>query len=218
MRAAPHALVAPDADEARRLLQDELARPAYVEAQPNIFERLLADVLRSIGRLLDGVGGLGPGPGTLVIALGAVLLVVVAVVLVRPRLNARGQKQEAAVFEDGARRAAEHHRRRSAALASGRDWNGAVAELLRAVIRSAEERVVVDEQPGRTASEAAGQLGSASPSLAPDITWLADLFNETHYGSGTATADDYRRAADVDARFLAERPGAGSTTTPAAPR
>ena len=34
-------LPAPDAEEARRLLQDELAKSAYVEAQPNIVERIL---------------------------------------------------------------------------------------------------------------------------------------------------------------------------------
>ncbi|MDQ0735544.1 DUF4129 domain-containing protein [Arthrobacter agilis] len=212
-------LIAPDADEARRLLQEELAKPAYVEAQPNIFERILAEFLRGIGRLLDGVEGLGAGPGTLLVAVGAALVIVVAVVLIRPRLNARGRKQDTAVFDDGARRSAEHHRRRSAELASDRDWNGAVAELLRAIIRSAEERVVVEEQVGRTATEAAGQLGGAFPALAPDIARLADLFNETHYGSGTAGADDYRRAVELDGRLASEQPGRRTgTTTPAAPR
>ena len=83
-------LPAPDAEEARRLLQDELAKSAYVEAQPNIVERILGDLLRSIVDLLDGMRGLGAGPGTLVLAVGAALVVVVAVLLVRPRLNARG--------------------------------------------------------------------------------------------------------------------------------
>lgn len=219
MTTGPGTPLTPDADEARRLLQDELAKAAYVEAQPTIFERILADVLRSLGRLLDGVQGLGSGPGTLLVALGAAALIVVAVVLVRPRLNPRGRTQEAAVFEDGARRSADHHRRRSSELAAVGNWNGALAELLRAIIRSAEERVVVEEQAGRTATEAAVQLGGMFPSLAPDIAWLADRFNETHYGSGTATADDHRRAAALDAQLTAERPAAPrGTTTPAAPR
>ena len=212
-------LPAPDAEEARRLLQDELAKSAYVEAQPNIVERILGDLLRSIVDLLDGMRGLGAGPGTLVLAVGAALVVVVAVLLVRPRLNARGRRPEAGVFDDGVRRSAAFHRSRASALAADGDWNGAVAEVLRAVIRSAEERVVIEEQPGRTATEAALQLGGAFPSLSSDITWLADRFNETHYGSGAATGEDYRRASSLDGRLTAERPSAaGTATTPAAPR
>ncbi|TKV29686.1 DUF4129 domain-containing protein [Arthrobacter sp. NamB2] len=209
----------PDADEARTLLEQELAKPSYVEAQPSIFERIIGDALRGLARLFDGLGGLGAGPGTLVVAVGAALIIIVAIVLIKPRLNARGKQQEEAVFDDGARRSANHHRSRAAAHAHAGEWNGAVAELLRAVIRSAEERVVIDEQPGRTATEASLQLGAVFPPVSPDIEWLADLFNETHYGSGTATAQDYRRASDVDARLSSERPAqSASPTTLAAPR
>jgi hypothetical protein len=212
-------LLTPDADEARRLLEEELARSAYVEAQPNIFERILADVLRGLARLLDGFGGLGAGPGTLVLAVGAALIIAVAVLLIKPRLNARGRRVEAAVFDDGERHSAEQHRTRAAEYAAKGDWNGAVAELLRAVIRSAEERVVIDEQPGRTATEAGIQLGAAFPGAPADITWLADLFNETHYGSGSASGDDHRRAAALDAHLSGERPmQAPAPTAPAAPQ
>ncbi len=37
MTTGPGTPLTPDADEARRLLQDELAKAAYVEAQPTIF-------------------------------------------------------------------------------------------------------------------------------------------------------------------------------------
>lgn len=212
-------LLAPDAEEARRLLEEELAGRAYVEAQPGLLERILTEVLRSLGRLLDGVGGLAPGPGTLVLALGAALLIIVAVVLIRPRLNARGRNRESAVFDDALTHSADHHRGRAAALAAGGDWNGAVTETLRAVIRSAEERLVVADQPGRTATEAAAQLGAVFPTLSLDVAWLAEVFNETHYGNGTASGGDYRRAAGIDARLVAERPvTSADTATPVAPR
>ncbi|MHA7241074.1 DUF4129 domain-containing protein [Arthrobacter sp. TMS1-12-1] len=211
--------LSPDADEARRLLTEELARAPYVDAQPGILQRILAEFLRGVARLLDGVGGLGAGPGTLVLALGAVLVIVVAVVLIRPRANMRGRTHESAVFDDGATRSADHHRGRAAALAADGDWNGAVAEVLRALIRSAEERLVVADQPGRTATEAAAQLGAAFPPLSADVAWLADVFNETHYGSGTASEEAYRRAAGLDARLSSARPARpGGTTAPAAPR
>lgn len=212
--------LAPGTDEARRLLEEELTEPAYLEAQPNIFERLLADVLRSLARLFDGVTGLGAGPGTLVVAVGAVILIAVAVLLIKPRLNARGRQQEAAVFDGEDGRSAEEHRRRAALHAADGEWNTAVAELLRAIIRSAEERLVIDERPGRTATEAGLQLQAAFPGAGPDIIWLADLFNETHYGSGEASGDDHGRAAGLDARLTSERAASGSapSTTMTAPR
>ncbi|MHA7178508.1 DUF4129 domain-containing protein [Arthrobacter sp. MDB2-24] len=209
----------PDSDEARRLLEEELAKAAYVEAQPNLVERMLGDILRSIVRLLDGLGGLGAGPGTLVVAIGAALLILLAVVLIKPRLNARGRTSEAGVFDDTGKRSGAHHRNRAAGLARNGDWNAAVAELLRAIIRSAEERLVIEEQPGRTATEAGLHLGGVFPSLSSDVAWLADLFNETRYGSGTATDEDYRRAAGLDTRLSSERPlRAGGTTPLVAPQ
>lgn len=201
--------LAPDADEARGLLEDELAKTVYVEAQPSIFERILTDLLRGIARLFDGIGSLGAGPGTLVLAIGAALVIVVAVVLIKPRLNARGRTPEAAVFDDATHLTAAQYRDRASAHAAGGDWNRAVADVLRAVIRASEERVVIAEQPGRTATEAAVQLGRVHPALSPDIAWLADLFNETHYGKGTATGEQYRRASLLDASFSSARP-AGS--------
>lgn len=210
---------APDAEEARRLLEQELTKPAYVEAQPNIAERLLGEFLRAVVRFLDGLGGLGAGPGTLVLVIGALLVVVVAIVLVRPRLNARGKGQEADVFAGDTRYSAAQHRERATAAAAVSDWNTAVAELLRAIIRDAEERVVVAEQAGRTATEAAVQLGGVFPSLVSEVTWLADVFNETHYGNGSASEADYRRAATIDGRLSSERPApAGGSAAPAAPR
>ncbi len=209
----------PDAEESRRLLEEELAKPAYVEAQPNIFERMINAFVRSIAELLDGMGGADAGLGTVILALGAALIIVVAVVLIRPRLNPRGRAKEAGVFDDDPRRTAAEHRSRADHFAAKDDWNGAVAEILRAMIRSAEERLVVDDQPGRTATEAAIQLGGSFPALASEVGWLADLFNETHYGSGRATRADYQRAVRIDRQLAAERPARPSEPAgPAAPQ
>ncbi|WDF32428.1 DUF4129 domain-containing protein [Arthrobacter agilis] len=215
-------LLAPDAEEARRLLREELEKAPYVDARPGLLERVLTDVLQGILSVFDGVRGLDAGLGTLVVAIGAAVLIAVAIVLIRPRLNARGRTADAGVFQDGARRSAAHHRDRASACASVADWNGAVAEVLRAVIRSAEERVLVAEQPGRTATEAALHLGAVFPACAGEIGLLSDLFNETHYGSGTATERDYRQAAGLDQRLETEdlrRADAGAgMTAPAVPR
>ncbi|KNC19537.1 hypothetical protein AC792_05385 [Arthrobacter sp. RIT-PI-e] len=212
-------LLAPDAAEARRLLDEELAKTPYLDAQPNLLERVIEGVLRSIGEFLDGLTGLGAGPGTVVLAIGAALVVLIAVLLVKPRLNARGRTTGTAVFEDGGRYSAAEHRTRASGFAATGDWNSAVAETLRALIRTAEERLVLDEQPGRTAAEAGVQLGAVFPALAPEIRRLTGLFDETRYGSGQASAEDHRRAVAVDTAASAERPGRSlDTTTMAAPR
>ncbi|WP_168796546.1 DUF4129 domain-containing protein [Arthrobacter echini] len=209
----------PDADEARRILEEELSKSVYVEARPNLLERIISDILRAAGRFIDGLGGLGPGAGTLVLALGAAVVVVLAIVLTRPRSTARGPRREQGVFDGGARLSAADHRNRSSVLAADGDWNGALAELLRAIIRSAEERVLLDEQPGRTASEAAVQLGGVFPSAAAEISWLAELFNETRYGRGAASHAQYERVAALEARLSAAQPArTGPPATPAAPR
>lgn len=219
---APAGLLTPDADEARRLLEEELARQVYVDAEPGIVERAITAVLRALARLLDGLGGLGAGPGTVVLAIGAVLVIVVAILLIRPRLNARGRAQDAPVFEDGTGHSAAEHRARAAALGDEGNWNDAVAESFRALIRSAEERVLVDEQRGRTATEAASQVGTVLADLAPGITSLAELFNETQYGSGRATAADHRDAVALELRVSSTSPShaahAADMTSPVAPR
>ncbi|RII95082.1 DUF4129 domain-containing protein, partial [Clavibacter nebraskensis] len=67
----------PDADDARRLLLDELAKPEYEAARPNALDLAAQAVGDWIAGLLDGAGGgladLAP------VVIGVLLLVVVVV-------------------------------------------------------------------------------------------------------------------------------------------
>ncbi|MHA7262534.1 DUF4129 domain-containing protein [Arthrobacter sp. TMN-37] len=191
-----------DRDEARERLVDELAKPVYQEAQPSLLERAFQAAVDWVVEALSGIRSVGAGPGTLLLAAGAVVLIVVAVLLIRPRLNARAARTARAVFTAGATLSAAEHRLRAGAAADAGRWNEALAERLRAVVRDAEERGVLDERPSRTATEAADGLAPAFPGSTGEIHWLGERFNEVQYGRGAAAeADeaDAARAAALDA-------------------
>ncbi|WP_026533491.1 DUF4129 domain-containing protein [Arthrobacter sp. H41] len=209
----------PDADEAQGLLEEELAKPVYQEAQPTLLERLITSVLDWLEASFSSLRGLDAGTGTIVLAVGAAVLILIAGVLVRPRLNARRASTGSGVFHGSPARTAAAHRARAEAAAAAGNWDEALTERLRAIIRSAEERVVLDSRPGRTASEAALQLGNAFPRSSPEIEWLANRFNEVHYGHLRASAEDQQRAAGLDSLLEDLRPSpAPAPAVPAAPR
>ena len=78
----------PDADEARRWLQDELSEPPYRAAEPNAFDRAMQAVRDWFLGLLDGAGAV---PGEVVAH-----LVVRELVQVHPGSTARALADEAA--------------------------------------------------------------------------------------------------------------------------
>ena len=197
--------VQPDADEARRLLEDELAKGIYQEAQPSLLERAWTTFLNWLGELLGQIRSVDAGLGTLMLAVGAVVVIAVAILLIKPRLNAR-KRPEPAVFEKASRLSAQAHRTSSDTAARDGDWDEALTERFRAITRAAEERTIIDEQAGRTAVEVAGQLQNLFNVQSADLDWLAMRFNEVHYGARPATEADCRRAADLDQDLLHAQP------------
>ncbi|MBD7995367.1 DUF4129 domain-containing protein [Arthrobacter sp. Sa2CUA1] len=201
--------VTPDADEARGWLETELSQSEYQEAQPGLVEKLLGTIMEWLGDVLASVQGVGPTAGVLLLGLGALLVLAVAVLVIRPRLNAR--RRRPGVFEDTVpEQDAASHRLRSDRAAADGDWDTALAERLRAVLRTAEERVILDRRPGRTAYEAGSELSSVFPAAADDILWLAARFDEVRYGNGKADAQDAGRAQRLDAQLLQSQPGPAS--------
>lgn len=198
--------VVPDDEEARGWLMDELAQGRYQEAEPNFLERIATSILEWLGSIFADLRPLEAGPGTLLLALGAAVVIAAAVWLVKPRLNARTQRARTGVFSGDTVRTAHEHRALAAAAAESRDWDLALTERLRAVIRSAEERGIVDRQPGRTAGETGVQLRAAFGVVGGDTLWLADRFNEVHYGNLPANETDYQRATAIDELLASARP------------
>ncbi|AEG45077.1 DUF4129 domain-containing protein [Isoptericola variabilis] len=195
--------VDPDRETARRWLQEELSRPEY-STEPSLLERLVA----WLTSLFEDVR-VPDVPGWQ-LALVTVL-VVAAVVLVGwwvagpVRLARRGARESAVVLEDDTRTAAELRAAADAAAARG-DWSTAVLERFRAVVRALEERVVLTEQPGRTAREAADAAAARLPGVAADLHRAAALFDDVRYGELPARAQDDAFLRTLDARAAAERP------------
>lgn len=194
-----------DDDEARQLLQDELAKGIYQDAEPSLLERAWTALLNWLGDILGQIRSVDAGLGTILLAVGAVVVITAAVLLIKPRLNAT-KRPEPTVFQTVSRLSAQAHRDQADVAARSSDWDAALTERFRAITRSAEERVILDEQPGRTAVEVARRLQVLFSGQSDDLDWLALRFNEVHYGARPAAQGDYQRAVDLDQGLQRSRP------------
>jgi len=136
-----------------------------------------------------------------------------------PVRRARQQRESAEVFADDDRTAAEMRAAADAFAAAGR-WNEATLDRFRAILRSLEERAVLEERPGWTADEASAVAASVLPPCADDLRAASRLFDDVCYGDRTAGPDDDAWLRDVDRRVQDARPVAAATVPDllAAPR
>ncbi|MBE1876350.1 DUF4129 domain-containing protein [Myceligenerans pegani] len=208
--------VEPGREEAHDWLRTELQRAEYAERE-SLLQRLIDAVVDWFRGLEVPDAGL---PGTqLAIVIVVLVLVVLAIAwfVAGPVRRERGVRRSAAVVEkDDARTAAQMRAAADAAARSG-DWSAAVAERYRAVVRSCEERAVIDSRPGRTAQEAANDIGVRLPGLAARLHLAAGLFDQVEYGGLGASAPDDTALRELDDAVAAARverkepaaPGAG---------
>lgn len=188
--------VLPDGDEARRWAVEELSKPKYGEETPSWLE----DAWRNFLRWLDSLGSSdGTDTGALpIITVAAVIVIAVAIVLIRPRLNARRKNSSKAIFDVDPSVSPETYRQRAAAAAATADWGTAVIEQFRAVVRSAEERTIIDPLPGRTADEVAASLGAAFSSEVWRLERAAKVFDAVHYGQARVDQQDFADMVALD--------------------
>lgn len=196
--------VDPDAQQARGWLVEELSRPEYSHGE-SLLDRLWRWFVGLFDRDLP-VLDLPPWQ------LAAILVgVVAAIVLVAwwvagpVRLARRAASRPGAVFDDDERSAAELLAAADAAAGAG-DWPLAVTERFRAVVRSLEERVVVDPRPGRTAQEAATAAAERLPALGEDLHAGASLFDDVRYGHVPVGPEADARLRALWAAVAAARP------------
>lgn len=196
--------VDPDREEAKRWAAEELSKPRYTSAKPSWIDDLWNRIVEWLHSLNgDSISGLNIG--MLLIGVLAVVLIVVAVIVVRPRFNAR-RKESAEVFDHTSYVSAEAFRARASAAADHGDWQTAVVEQFRAVVRSAEERAIIDTQAGRTADEAAVQLRRAFAAAGSRLEHVARLFDGVKYGKATATSSDHATVLALDSELSATKP------------
>jgi hypothetical protein len=197
--------VVPDRDTAREWLSSELQKPEYAER-----ESLLTRLINWVQDWLDGIewpdaSMSGPQLGIAVVVIVVVVLVIAWLVAGPVRLGRERAGSAEVLDADDVRTAAKMRAAADAAAAAG-DWRTAAVERFRAVVRSLEERVIIEPRPGRTAQEAAADAGERLVAQAAGLRSGADLFDGVEYGDRVATAQDDAALRALDAEVTAARP------------
>lgn len=205
----------PSAEEAREAARHELAKPAY---QPR--DDLAAAILTWLRDHL-APGGIVPGApawlSVLIVVLAACGLLA-AVLLMLTRLSAaRASRVPSHALFDGDDRDADALLAAAEDAAARADWATAVVERYRAIIRSLDERGLIEDHPGLTAHEAAVAASAALGALGAELVSAARVFDSVRYGDLLPTAHQ-----DASMRELAERvaatPAPASEDSPAPER
>ncbi|GAA2460556.1 DUF4129 domain-containing protein [Streptomyces mauvecolor] len=192
-------------DAAREAARRELSDPAYHQNDPSLLQRALDAFWNWVGSLFDSASGATPGG-----PLGLAVIVVAVLALIAALWWRLGTPQRAVtsggtVFDDRPRSAAEH-RTAAEAHAAAHRWNEAVQERMRAIVRSLEERALLDPRPGRTTDEAAAEAGRPLPAHADRLRAAARSFDDVTYGGRTADEAAYGRLRDLDRALERTKP------------
>jgi hypothetical protein len=201
--------IEPDAETARRWLEDELSKSQYQERPAGWFQRLQQWINDFINRLFSiGEEGsaLGVNGGVVVGILIAVAALVVLALVLGPLRRSRARAKSAAVFDDDDREATDI-REAALAAASRQDWTLAVLERFRALVRAVEERGLVSVVPGMTAAEFAVAVGTRLEVHQNDLQRCADIFDGVRYGHDQATRELYEYVARIDDAVAQSRVG-----------
>ncbi|WP_149829977.1 DUF4129 domain-containing protein [Streptomyces tailanensis] len=184
-------------DPAREAAERELSKGMYHENDPSWYERAMDAFWEWLDKLFGAASAATPGGA---LGLAVIVLFVLALIgalwwrLGTPR---RTPTSSATLFDDRPRSAAEHRAAAEAQAAQGH-WNQAVQERMRAIVRSLEERALLDVRPGRTADEAASEAGGVLPAHADRLRAAARDFDDVTYGGRSAAEGTYRRLAALD--------------------
>lgn len=192
--------IEPDADEARRWLENELSKPEYREQGQSLLDRLrdwINDLLNRISFSSSGDGAF-LNPGAIVAIVIGLAVVGLLVWLFRgQKMRAKARAASASVFEDDVRTSVDMDAAARRAAEAG-DWTLAVLERFRAMVRRLEERGVVDVVPGMTAWEFTVAAGAMLPAHAHGLTQAGDVFDAVRYGHAVATRDLYDAVTSVN--------------------
>ncbi len=191
--------VDPDADEASRWAEDELAKPEYAEQGPSLLDRFYA-WLEELLSFTDGVtAGMPPMAVLIGIVLAAGVVALIVWLVMGPLQRSRRSAAGAALDPDDARSA--NQMREAAQQAAARaDWDTAVMEMFRAIARGAHERGIIDLSEGMTAHEAAEAIARATVDGAVAVTVGAD-FDTVRYSTGGLTEAAWLRAREADSHL-----------------
>ncbi len=201
--------VVPDADQAREWAREELADPIYHQ-RPSLLSQAIDWITDQLDKMFQAAGDVDVRLASVVLFVLVVVGVLVVLAVAGPVRRARRQRESVQVFADDERTAAEMRASADAFAAAGR-WNEATLDRFRAILRSLEERAVLDERPGWTADEATAVAASVLPPRADDLRAASRLFDDVCYGDRAAQPDDDAWLRGVDQRVQDARPVAATT-------
>ncbi|MFG3142139.1 DUF4129 domain-containing protein [Streptomyces sp. NPDC048211] len=200
---------------AREAARHELSRPMYHENDPNPLQSALDHLWSWIGDLLSSASGAAPGGPAGLVVLVLIVIALVAALLWRLGTPQRSLRAPDALFESGPHSAPEHRATAEAHAAAGR-WIPAVQERMRAIVRSLEERALLDARPGRTADEAAAEAGRMLPAHAARLRAAARTFDDVTYGGRSADRQEYLSVVALDLDLESTAPQLSGTVPGAA--
>lgn len=192
-------------DPAREAAERELSKPVYHQNDPGLVERALDRFWEWVDDLFGRASGATPGGGLGLLVVLLLTILVIAALWWRLGTPHRTATDPATLFDDGPRSAADHRAAAEAHATAGR-WSEAVQERMRAVVRSLEERTLLDPRPGRTADEAAAEAAGPLPQHAADLRAAARAFDDVTYGGRTADPDTYARLRTLDLALERAKP------------
>ncbi len=177
----------PSPDEARQQAHHELSKVAYKPKQ-NLLEKLFKWLDSTLSKAKLNLG-LPEWVGVLLTFLIFVALIALLLYLATKITLARRKRKSKALFDD--KRDASMLTLSANKAAAAGDWVSAVVDRFRAIIRSLDERALLEDYPGMTSQEA-GQLGAqVMPNLSESFAYAANLFDRARYGhEETGPSDD----------------------------
>jgi len=195
----------PDRDEARELLQRELAGAEYNRPESFIVKGLNW-LLERFGRLIEIMPG-STGLSTLLLGVVLALAAVAIYFAVRGTRRSRRLTDKAGgPVLDEAGLTAEDYRARAAAAAHDGRWDAVLLDSYRAIAAATDERALLDELPGTTAHEIALGLRAPFPDHADALLSAADRFDAVCYGDQHASREEAERVRELDRVLARTRP------------
>lgn len=197
--------VDPDSDTAQRWAREELADPIY-HGRESLLTLIMRWLRDKYAEAQESLASVGTSHGLIVLAAVIAVVIVVVVILAGPVRRTRASARASAeVFVEDARTTAELRASADALAAAGR-WSEAFLDRFRCLLRSLEERAILDDRPGRTAHEAAAEAAAALPPCTADLHKASRIFDGVCYGHAETGPTDDAWLRTVDALVQGTRP------------
>lgn len=207
--------LSPSADEARRLLERELAKSEYQASKPGLLDRAAQAILDWFSSIRFGT--LTGTPAIVIVVLlvlVAAALVVIFAVYGLPRLHRRSRDAPSLFGDDDVRTAGALRSSADRAAQSG-DFTQAIVELYRAIARDLGERGVITTSPGTTAHDFGERAAALFPAHGRAIRRAAAVFDDVRYLDRPGSESAYRDLRDLDTTLEKAEPSSVPDGVPA---